>query len=164
MSKKSLSELNVVLALPNQQVAQGISNSLRSEGIKRIAYASTSSEALNAMASSGGRVNMFFLASNLEPHGGIDFTRFVRMTNSPMARADIILHLDGEVTKERALEARNAGASALMIGDITGAVVLKQMEQVISVQKKFITSDSYTGPDRRRLNPPPYTGQEKRQS
>lgn len=163
MTIKSIEALNVLIALPNKQIADGIANTLRQAGVKRIQYAENSKDALSCMASTG-RINMFFMGSDLQPHGGIDFARFIRLTNSAMAKADIILHLAGDVTKDEVLSARNAGISALMVGDLTGADVLKQMRQVIQNRRLFITSDSYTGPDRRRPNPPPYAGPERRQA
>lgn len=160
---KQLSQLAVILALPNEQVAEGIKNALRNVGCTKVTHCPDSKETMAAMAANRS-YDIFFISDNLEPHGGVDFTRFIRLTNTTMSKADIILHMPGDVTRDKVIAARNAGVSAIMIGDITGASVLKQIEQVVANPKLFITCNTYTGPDRRRVNPPAYTGPERRKN
>ncbi len=160
MLAKTITDLEVLIATPNPQVAQGIQNMLSQHKVLGSKSAANSHDAVLAMTNFT-KFNLFFISHDLPDQGGIDFCRFIRLTSTGMAKADLILHVPNP-TKEIVLEARRAGINKIMVGNLSGKAVFDQIKDVISNRKPFIESHTYSGPDRRRAKAPPYTGVDRR--
>ena len=157
---EKIANLEVLIATPNLQVAQGIQNMLVQHKVLGSKTAANSREAVQAMANST-RFNLFFVSQDLPDQGGIDFCRFIRLTNTGMAKADLILHISNP-TKAMVLEARSAGINKIMVGNLSGKAVFDQIKDVLKNRRPFIEADTYCGPDRRRANAPLFTGVDRR--
>lgn len=61
----------------------------------------------------------------------------------------------------RVLRSRDAGISEYLIKPFAANALAVRIERVIENPRKFVVSDSYTGPDR-RIREVPYEGEERR--
>ncbi len=66
-------------------------------------------------------------------------------------------------TKSNCLRARDAGANYVLAKPFVPSVVLSAIHLIASINREFVTSDNYRGPDRRfRIGPLPAGVQERR--
>ena len=95
------------------------------------------------------RFNMFVIHKDFPDLGGIDFGKFIRLTNTPMARAPVILAASSP-SEKLAITVRDAGIN--MLGVITDDPndLCKKISIARNVTKPFIDTPEYKGPCRRR--------------
>jgi DNA-binding response OmpR family regulator len=85
---------------------------------------------------------------------GLDFTRTVRRQfDQPNFMAPIIL-VSGNTPTAKVIEARDAGANAVIKKPVAPSVLLARIEQLARSNRDFISSTNYVGPDRRFKNLP----------
>ncbi len=98
----------------------------------------------------------------MQPINGIEFTNNVRRSaQSPNKMVPIIL-LTGYAAPKRVKVARDVGVTEYMIKPFTADSLIKRITHVINHPRRFVVSDDYTGPDRRRRQDPRYTGAMRR--
>jgi PleD family two-component response regulator len=94
------------------------------------------------------RFNMFVLHKEFPDLGGIDFGKFIRLTNSPMARAPIIL-ATSLPSEKLAITVRDAGINMLSVIKDDPLYLANKIETARRVTKPFIDTAEYKGPCRR---------------
>ncbi|NVJ99476.1 MAG: response regulator [Alphaproteobacteria bacterium] len=144
--------LHVMLALGNEQASASLKDILLRNRISVFA-ASNNRDAVDQMLTHS--YNMIVIDENFPDLGGIDFCRFLRLTNSPMAVAPIVFGIH-EPNQKKVIAARDAGATKIAVMPFSGASLMKAMQAAAEDARVIIQDTSYNGPDRRlRVAPPP---------
>jgi CheY-like chemotaxis protein len=99
---------------------------------------------------------------NMSPLDGIDFTRMIRTgKDSPNPYLAIIM-LTGHTEMGRVIEARDAGVNEFLAKPISAKKIFSRVRSIVERPRKFIRTETYFGPDRRRKVDPNYVGKERR--
>lgn len=95
------------------------------------------------------------------PDHGIQLTKKVRThPNSPDKYVPIIMTA-GSGHYSRVISARDSGISEYLVKPFAAGDLAKRIVRVIEAPKIFVTSDAYSGPDR-RVREVPYKGPDRR--
>lgn len=154
-------KISILLALSNGQAAEAYKPILRTHGIKKAVAVVSNGDALERLKD--GNINLIVMDEGFSELGGYDFCRFLRLTSISASVSPIIFGLHNPDQKS-VLMARDSGASKIVSMPLTGVGLIKAVTSALTEMKPIIQHSSYRGPDRRRPNPPPYTGPERRQS
>jgi two-component system, chemotaxis family, chemotaxis protein CheY len=101
---------------------------------------------------------------NMSPLDGIDFVRMIRTgKDSPNPYLAIIM-LTGHTEMGRVVESRDAGVNEFLAKPISAKKIFSRVKSIVERPRKFIRTDSYFGPDRRRKSDPNYIGKERRKT
>jgi two-component system chemotaxis response regulator CheY len=95
-------------------------------------------------------------------YDGIEFTRAVRNSNSPVTRFVPIIMLSGHSEKRNVMEARDAGVTEFLTKPIAAKSLYERILSVVLAPRPFIRTKDYFGPDRRRTVNAKYAGPERR--
>lgn len=154
-----LPNLQVLLALGNEQASSGLKDILLRNRVGVFA-AANNREAVEKMLSNV--YNMIVIDEHFPDLGGIDFCRFLRLTNSPMAVAPIVFGIH-EPNQKKVIAARDAGATKIAVMPFSGASLMKAMTAAAEDARAIVQHTSYNGPDRRLRKGLPPGGTERRQ-
>jgi CheY-like chemotaxis protein len=95
-------------------------------------------------------------------YDGIEFTKTVRNSNSPVTRFVPIIMLSGHSEKRSVMEARDAGVTEFLTKPIAAKSLYERILSVVLAPRPFIRTKDYFGPDRRRTTNAKYSGPERR--
>ncbi|MCG6122431.1 MAG: response regulator [Microvirga sp.] len=75
-----------------------------------------------------------------------------------------ILMVTAYAEKGRVVAARDAGVSDFVAKPVTPRILYDRILGLVLDQRPFVATKDYFGPDRRRADPPPYRGPERRKT
>jgi CheY-like chemotaxis protein len=147
-----------VLVIDDDKVTRRlISSMLDSIGVLDVQVEADGKSALNLM----GRhpVDLIISDFEMEPMDGLEFTLRVRRdphsTNPYVPIIMMTAHADRPTVKK----ARDAGVNAFVAKPVSPAALEDKFRLVMTEDRKFVRSNRYVGPDRRRRDVPlPSTG------
>jgi two-component system chemotaxis response regulator CheY len=151
-------DIRVLIAMANGQAALGARAVFKEQRAGVIQVAEGKQDALERMQNTA--FNLLLIEDTFSDLGGIDFVRFVRMTNSPTSVAPVIFAMK-DPSKASVMEARDTGVNKMVIMPFTTASLLKNLADIMLNPRPFIRVTGYSGPCR-RLQPPGYGGFERR--
>ncbi len=93
---------------------------------------------------------------------GLALTQMIRQTGANANPYVSIIMLTGHSDKSRAVAARDAGITEFLAKPITAKALYERIVNVVANPRPFIKTETYFGPDRRRLTNPSYIGPERR--
>lgn len=160
MAGIALDKLHIMLALSNMQASEGLKDILLRNRVGSIHAAADNRDAVQHMQERA--YNLIVIDENFPVLGGIDFCRFLRLTNTPMAVAPIIFGVH-DPDQKKVLAARDAGATKIAVMPFSGASLIKAIEAASGDARAIVQCNSYNGPDRRTRKAPPPGGRERRQ-
>lgn len=100
----------------------------------------------------------------MEPMDGIELIRQIRRNpNSPNQVVPVIF-LTGYGAPERVKTARDAGVTEFLVKPFTADKLIQRITYVVNNPRDYVVSKGYTGPDRRRIKKPDYSGPKRRKS
>ena len=99
----------------------------------------------------------------MAPMDGIEFTRRVRNDPKSPDRFVPIIMLTGHTAGERVRTARDAGVHTFVAKPVQPRVLYERLCELIERPRKFISCETYCGPDRGRRKSHNYDGPERRQ-
>ncbi|WP_262691943.1 ANTAR domain-containing protein [Kordiimonas aestuarii] len=155
----SLQKLHVLLALGNQQAAESLKDILMRQRVGGVFAPLDNCAAVEQMQSRS--YNMLVVDEAFPILGGVDFCRFIRLTNTPMAVAPIIFGLHSPDQKS-VLLARDAGATKIAVMPFSGASLIKAIDDAAADPRPIVQCTAYNGPDRRVRAGPIPGGRERR--
>lgn len=158
MALGTKSDLRVLIAMANGQAAKGARAVFKEQRAGLVQVAEGKEDALEKMRLTA--FNLLLIEDTFSDLGGVDFTRFVRMTNSPTSVAPIIFAMK-EPSKEKVVEARDAGVNKMVVMPFTTASLLKNLADIMLHPRPFVRVPGYSGPCRRN-QPPGYKGFDRR--
>jgi len=156
----SLKHLEVLLVDDNAHMREITSSVLRSVGISRIREASDGVVAMDRLRQHA--IDLAFVDLEMQPLGGLEFTRMVR--NDPDSANPYlpIIMMTGHTQARRVLEARDVGVTEFLAKPITAKSVIDRLNAVIVKARPFIKAGDFFGPDRRRADDGSYSGAPRR--
>ena len=141
--------MKVLVALSNKQLADYVWHFLKNNGAGHVQLVHHSKDAVSRMRDFD--FTHFFIGHHLQEFGGPGFSRFIRMTDGPVAEAPIIMIMSTPDI-EKVVDSRDAGVSEIMSVPFTGKQLEERLIAVSGKPKEFIRTSTYIGPSRRRLN------------
>lgn len=154
--------LRILLVEDNHHMRVLLSEILRAVGVRQLFEAGDGAAALQMMKNQ--EVDIIITDLSMQPLDGIDFTRLVRRSkDSPNQMCPIIM-ITGHSTLQRVNEARDAGVNEFLAKPLTAKGVIERLNQVIDQPRRFVRTDDYFGPDRRRRADPRHKGPWRRDS
>ena len=161
MSGTPLDKLHILLALGNAQASESLKDVLMRYRVGGVFAPKNNRDAVEQMQSRS--YNLLIIAEDFPDLGGVDFCRFLRLTNTPMAVAPIIFGLHAPDQKS-VLQARDAGATKIAVMPFSGASLLKAIEDAVADTRAIVQCTAYNGPDRRVRTMPPPGGVDRRRA
>lgn len=141
-----------------QQVMRIILNGL---GVKQIMAAMTVDDALALVKQK--RFDVVIADYQLGEKSGAEFTRLVRGARDGSERFLPIIACTADPTPRVITDLRDAGADEILGKPVSQQSVADRINAVFLARRKFVSSSSYFGPDRRRRAAAP-SGSERRGS
>lgn len=145
---RDLSTLKVSIVDNSQAIRRTVRRFLRSFGIPDGPDFSDGAAALAQFRHA--LPDMVILDVDAKPIDGIEITLFIRQSlNSDNPYLPVIMMV-GNSELKRIVEARDAGATEIVAKPISAPSLLGRITQVINHPRRYIRTNSYFGPDRRR--------------
>lgn len=147
-----LDDVNILIVEDNENMRDLLRDILASFGARRITSAGDGAHALRRLENFPA--DLAVVDWMMEPVDGIEFTRTIRTSpDSPNPYLPIIM-LTGFTEKCRVIEARDAGVTDLLAKPVTPIRLYERIRGLVEVPRKFIRTDIYNGPCRRRQDRP----------
>jgi two-component system, chemotaxis family, chemotaxis protein CheY len=93
---------------------------------------------------------------------GLELTQMVRQPGANANPYVAIIMLTGHSEKKRVTAARDAGITEFLAKPISAKGLYERIVNVVACPRPFVKTNTYFGPDRRRMTNPNYTGPERR--
>lgn len=139
-----------------------IINVLRAFGFRDIFEATNGADALELFWCK--QIDLVITDHFMPLYSGADLCRHIRTSkDSPNPYAPIIAVTPG-TTRMVVEELRDAGVNEIVAKPFTPKDLLQKINATVLRPRRFIKTDSYIGPDRRRHASAAYTGPERRKS
>ncbi|WP_417464392.1 response regulator [Kordiimonas sp.] len=159
MAGAQYDKLHILLALKNEQAADSLKDVLMRQRVGSIIAVRDNRAALEQMQARA--FNLIIIGEDFPTLGGVDFCRFLRLTNTPMAVAPIIFGLH-EPDQKKVLQARDVGATKIAVMPFSGASLMKAIDAAVADPRAIVQCTAYNGPDRRVRQAPLPGGRERR--
>lgn len=155
-ARYDFSSLNVLVVEDNKNMRKLLRTILNALGIRNICETTAGQDAFDELQ----RFEADIVLSdwNMEPMNGLEFTRLVRRdARSPNPYVPIIM-LTGHTETARVIEARDAGVNMFLAKPISVTALSERLTSLIDNPARFVRTEAYFGPDRRRRNVGPPNG------
>ncbi len=96
----------------------------------------------------------------MEPEDGIYFVKNIRGAEDSPNRLMPIIMVSGYSEESRVLAARDAGANEFVVKPFSATSLFTRIQWVVENPRRFVTTDTYFGPDR-RLKDVPFKGDDR---
>ena len=149
MQNLNLEVLSVLAVDDNRHMHSIVKAILNSMRIKQIRFCDNAADAFVEMKQ--GMPDIVITDWKMEPLDGLDFVRLIRNgEDSPNPYMPIIM-LTGYTEIERVTEARDCGVTEFLAKPISVEALYSRIVGIIHKPRSFIKTESYFGPDRRRV-------------
>lgn len=160
---QDIQDLKVLIVDDNQQILDLLKAVLESFGILYVYSANGGHDAFKTFRTK--KIDLVITDLVMPEGDGIEFVRNIRNhQKSPNQYLPIIM-LSGNCDKSKVLQARDAGITEVLRKPFNARELYKRIENMVENPKKFIRSENFFGPDRRReKTKEPYSGPYRRKS
>lgn len=158
----NLRKANFLIVDDNTQSLELISQILLGFQVGKIKGCRSGQEADEQLASTA--YDLILIDGEMPDEDGYALTHRIRHEPEKPNFTTSILLVSASTSLTKILKARNAGANMVIKKPISPAVLLDRLVWLASNSRKFITSESYCGPDRRLKSIPLAEGQEERRA
>ncbi len=147
-----LSKLRVLVVDDNQHMRAIIGAILKSAGITQTRDASHGGQALVILRDFPADVAI--VDFQMSPMDGLEFTRALRNSDTSPNPSLPVIMMTGHADQARVIQARDAGVSEFLVKPVTARGVLDRLNAAVFKPRAIVKSESYVGPDRRRMDQP----------
>ena len=151
-----LERLKFLIIDDNYHMLNIISTVLRGFAAKDFIETTDPTEALKVLQSH--RIDIVIVDYNMSVLDGVDFVRLARNSPESLNPYIPIIMLTAHTEASRVAAARDAGVSGFVRKPISTRLLFDRIASALTDRRLFIRSDSFCGPDRRRLQIPGYRG------
>lgn len=156
----NLAQLKVLVVDDNEQMRDLLKTLLEVVGITRIRLAADARIGWEMLRNFNP--DLLVTDWNMPPTNGIDFVKRVRSDKeSPNPYLPVIL-LTAYTERYRVEEARDAGVSEFLAKPISAKSLFDRITAIVEDKRSFVVTQTYFGPDRRRITDPNYLGPDRR--
>ncbi len=157
-----LSALNILVVDSNQYMLKIIRTMLRGFGIVNIREANDGAVALEELNTH--LIDIVIVDYMLETLNGVELVELLRGAEDSPNRYVPVIMLSAYTEKWRIETARDAGITEFLKKPLCARDLYLRIVETIERPRKFIKTNRYFGPDRRRHNSSSYNGVERRKS
>ena len=158
--RMGIENLNMLVFDGNPYMCKIAKAILSGFGLSEIHTTQNVSQALDVLNS--GSIDIALCALDMNPVDGILFTKMVRARAEPDNPYLPIILMTTQTRRRRIVEARNAGVNAIIAKPLRPIDLFSRIRYVVEQPKNFVRTNTYFGPDRRRIYPGEYNGEERR--
>ena len=97
----------------------------------------------------------------MEPEDGLAFVKKIRSAEDSPNRLMPLIMVSGFSEESRVLAARDAGVNEFVVKPLSATSLFSRIQWVVENPRRFVTTDTYFGPDRRRRDIP-FKGENRR--
>lgn len=152
---QTLDKLRILVVDDVRESCMFAGTAVRSSGVKDVLLADNIENALRLF---NERSPDIVLASwEMKPVTGIEFTKQLRAPASPNFAVPVIMMVS-LVSIQMVAEARDAGVTEFLCRPFSAKHVTVRLSSVVNNPRKFIATDTYRGPCRRRTKVEGYSG------
>lgn len=162
MTAYNLEQLSFLLVDDNEFMRSVIRSMLKSLGCRHVMEARDGTEGLKRLQVFPADV--VICDWEMAPMDGIEFTRRVRGDKQNPSRFIPIIMLSGHADVARVKAARDAGVHEFLVKPIKPKAFYDRLSDMIDKPRKFVSCETYFGPDRVRRKSKNYTGPERRKT
>ncbi|MEQ9327835.1 MAG: response regulator [Rhodospirillales bacterium] len=152
--------VNFLVIDRNQLMRELLVGILRAFGARDIRTAATYPDAKEAIGAKPPEI--MFTSWKLDPTNGVDLTREIRWSDKEAVRFIPIIMVSGHGEEKKVLRAREAGINEFVVKPYAAATILSRMHAVIMKPRRYVKTETFFGPDRRRTTAFEYSGDERR--
>lgn len=160
MKQIEFNKLRFVICDDNQFMRRVLRSILMGYGVIEIYEAGDANEAYDLYMRNSPDV--MIVDWEMPGLNGVELTKLIRKTQKGPNRYVPVIMLSGHTERKRVAEARDAGVTEFMCKPISAKALYKRVVSVLTEPRAFITSEGYTGPDRRRFIHPSFHNKERR--
>ncbi len=162
MVKIAFEELKFVVVDDNAHMRAILLAILRAFGSREIYEAEDGASGLDAVESYSPDI----LVSDIKMpiFDGIELTQMIRNPDGCKHPFLPIIIVSAYSEKKHVIAARNAGATEFLAKPVSATALFHRIQNVIANPRPFVRTKSYFGPDRRRMDAPGNTDEERRTS
>jgi|APSaa5957512535_1039671.scaffolds.fasta_scaffold156372_1 two-component system, chemotaxis family, chemotaxis protein CheY len=160
MTEYNLEDLKILIVDDNSNVGSMVKTVLYSLAIKNITVVDNAGEAFRILKSA--QIDIVICDWVMKPIDGPMFVKRVRQgKDSPNPHIPIIM-LSGYADERRVLKSRELGVNEFLTKPFSAKSLYTRIKAVIESDRKFIKTDTFFGPDRRRVTDKFYSKNERR--
>lgn len=158
--RQKMGTIHILVADADYRILNIVRKVLKSFGFEHIHSAKDGSTAITMLRELS--IDLLITEWPMEPMTGIDLVQFIRTSSDSPQRDLPIIMLTGNADQKHVLYARDIGVTEFLVKPFTAKTLSHRIIQVIDNPRSFINAPNYVGPDRRRREPLPPGGQERR--
>lgn len=148
MASPDFTDLVVLIAESNAQMADLLSQMLRGLGVRKIQVANDA-VAASSIVRRGG-IDVLMIDDALAGLNGTTFTRRLRRSEDEASRQLAVLMMSSQPSAASIALARDAGITEFLRRPFSSAQIRERLSAIVATPRPFVKSDDYAGPDRRR--------------
>lgn len=154
--------ISVLIVEDNQPMISLLKSVLNTFGIKNIYTSQNGKDAFELFCEV--KPDLIITDWMMKPMDGITFSRLVRTSSRSPNKFTPIILMTGYSQKHRVFQARDAGVTEFLVKPFKARDLYKRIAQIIERPRKFIRSEDFFGPDRRRKSDTSYNGVMRRET
>ncbi len=163
MAELRLNYLKVLVVDDNRSMLFLISDLLRAMGVGTVITATNGAEAIQVLIDQAAApADIVITDMSMEPIDGAGLLKWIRQDPKSVNRFLPVIVLTGHTELARIVQMRDLGATEILAKPVTVMGLSNRMVTVIDRPRRFVETEAYFGPDRRRRMVP-YSGEERRQ-
>lgn len=155
-----LDKIKVLIVEDKQHMRALLRALLNALGVIEIFEATHGAQALDMLRTK--RCDLVLTDMSMEPMDGLELTRQVRALERRLNPSVPIIMISGHTERNRVEAARDAGVSEFLVKPITLQNLTARIAEVMERPRRFVTTPTYSGPDRRRKSRENYNGPRRR--
>jgi two-component system, chemotaxis family, chemotaxis protein CheY len=156
-----LDRIKVLIVEDKQHMRALLRALLNALGVTEIFEAVHGEHALEVLRSK--RCDLVLTDMSMEPMDGLELTRQIRGMARKLNPSVPIIMVSGFTERNKVEAARDAGVSEFLVKPITLQNLTARIAEVMERPRRFVTTPTYSGPDRRRKQRENYNGPRRRQ-
>lgn len=153
------SNIDILVANNDEEIRKKIVLALRIHNIRNVYEAFDGDSALAFIRKN--KPHVIITELNLGNNGGEWLVREVRASEASVREIPVIV-LTGRTDSVFPEKLRDAGINEMLLAPYTVDAVARLIAYVVNNKRPFISSNTYKGPDRRRINDPSYGNRDRR--
>mgnify|MGYP005838449393 CR=1 FL=1 len=153
-------KLKVLVVEDNQAMRDVISAVMEGLDVGDVIYAKSGDQGFNKFKEH--KPDIVITDWEMEPVDGIELIRQIRKNPQSPNKMVPVIFLTGYGAPERVKTARDAGVTEFLVKPFTADKLIQRITYVVNQPRDYVESKGYTGPDRRRIKKPDYSGPKRR--
>ncbi|MFZ4761656.1 MAG: response regulator [Alphaproteobacteria bacterium] len=158
--KYNFSSLSLMICDDNQPLRTMFCQICRNFGFKTVYECGDGTEALRLLAVHS--IDILITEAMMIPMNGVELTWRIRNSEGKAYQFMPIIMLTSHTEESRVMRSRDAGITEFLAKPAAPSTLLSRLIYAMENSRMFVTTKTYSGPDRRRHHSSQYPGPERR--